>query len=59
MANKILSPDPQALGEEIDEGRSPNVAAPAIAKQLLEAGLPIDHVAAPYPPHAYDIRVTA
>jgi hypothetical protein len=25
-------PDPQALGEEIDEGRSPNVAARAIAK---------------------------
>ena len=91
MANKILSPDPQALGEEIDEGRSPNVAAPAIAKHYWRlpdaatlrdvvlvvradeahhrdvnhgfastlAGLPIDHVAAPYPPHAYDIRVTA
>ena len=77
--------------KEIDEGRSPNVAAPAIAKHYWHlpdtatlrdvvlvvradeahhrdinhgfastlAGLPIDHVAAPYPPHAYDIRVTA
>ena len=77
--------------KEIDEGRSPNVAAPPIAKHYWNlpdtatlrdvvlvvradeahhrdinhgfastlAGLPIDHVAAPYPPHAYDIRMTA
>jgi ubiquinol oxidase len=77
--------------KEIDEGRSPNVAAPAIAKHYWKmpdtatlrdvvlvvradeahhrdvnhgfastlAGLPIDHVAAPYPPHAYDIRGAA
>jgi ubiquinol oxidase len=77
--------------KEIDEGRSPNVAAPAIAKHYWQmpatatlrdvvlavradeahhrdvnhgfastlAGLPIDHVAAPYPPHACDIRVAA
>ncbi len=77
--------------KEIDEGRSPNVAAPAIARHYWNlpdtatlrdvvlvvradeahhrdinhgfastlAGLPIDHVAAPYPPHANDIRVAA
>ena len=77
--------------KEIDEGRSPNVAAPAIAKHYWKlpdtatlrdvvlivradeahhrdvnhgfastlASLPIDHAAAPYPPHAHDIRVTA
>jgi len=75
--------------KEIDEGRSPNVAAPAIAKRYWKlpetatlrdvvlvvradeahhrdvnhgfasklAGLPIDHPAAPYPPHAHDIRL--
>lgn len=74
--------------KEIDEGRSSNVAAPAIAKHYWKmadtatlrdvvlmvradeahhrdvnhgfastlAGLPIDRAAAPYPPHAYDIR---
>jgi ubiquinol oxidase len=77
--------------KEIDDGRSPNVAAPAFAKHYWNlpdtatlrdvvlvvradeahhrdinhgyastlAGLAIDHVAAPYPPHGYDIRVTA
>ncbi|MBC7668434.1 alternative oxidase [Caulobacter sp. DWR2-3-1b2] len=77
--------------KEIDEGRSPNVEAPAIAKHYWKlpdtatlrdvvlvvradeahhrdvnhgfastlAGLPIDHAAAPYPPHAHDIRLTA
>ncbi len=77
--------------KEIDEGRSPNVDAPAIAKHYWKmaddatlrdvvllvradeahhrdvnhgfastlAGLPIDHVAAPYPPHADDIRAAA
>ena len=77
--------------EEIDEGRSANVAAPAIAKHYWTlpdtatlrdvilvvrddeahhrdvnhgfantlAGLPIDRAAAPYPPHADDIRMSA
>jgi len=77
--------------KEIDEGRSPNVAAPAIAKHYWKmpdtatlrdvvlvvradeahhrdvnhgfastlAGLPVDHVAAPYPPHTYEIRKAA
>ena len=77
--------------EEIDQGRSPNVAAPPIAKHYWKmadtatlrdvilavradeahhrdvnhglantlAGLPIARAAAPYPPHAHDIRLTA
>jgi len=77
--------------EEIDEGRSPNVAAPAIARHYWKmsdsatlrdvilvvradeahhrdvnhglantlAGLPIARSAAPYPPHAQDIRFNA
>ena len=75
--------------KEIDEGRSPNVPAPAIAKHYWKmpdtatlrdvilvvradeahhrdvnhgfastlAGLPVDHAAAPYPPHANEIRL--
>jgi len=77
--------------QEIDEGRSPNVPAPAIAKHYWQlpdtatlrdvvlvvradeahyrdvnhgfastlAGLPVEREAAPYPPHAGDIRMTA
>ena len=77
--------------DEIDQGRSANVPAPAIAKHYWSlpdtatlrdvilvvrddeahhrdvnhgfantlAGLPIDHAAAPYPPHADDIRISA
>jgi ubiquinol oxidase len=78
--------------KEIDEGRSPNVAAPAIAKHYWKmadtatlrdviivvradeahhrdvnhgfasrlAGLAVDPAtAAPYPPHAHDIRMSA
>ena len=77
--------------EEIDQGRSPNVAAPLIARHYWKmddaatlrdvilvvradeahhrdinhglantlAGLPIAQVAAPYPPHAHDIRLNA
>jgi ubiquinol oxidase len=77
--------------KEIDEGRSPNVPAPAIAKHYWQlpddatlrdvvlvvradeahhrdvnhgfastlAGLPVEREAAPYPPHAGDIRMTA
>ena len=77
--------------EEIDQGRSPNVAAPPIAKHYWKmsdtatlrdvilavradeahhrdvnhglantlVGLPIARAAAPYPPHAHDIRLTA
>lgn len=77
--------------KEIDEGRSPDVPAPAIARRYWNlpdtatlrdvvlvvradeahhrdvnhgfasklAGLPIDQVPAPYPPHAYDIRAAA
>ena len=77
--------------KEIDEGRSPNVATPAIAKHYRKmpdtatlrdivlvvradeahhrdvnhgfasalAGLPINHAATPYPPHAHEIRLTA
>ena len=78
--------------KEIDEGRSPNVPAPAIARRYWKmadtatlrdvilvvradeahhrdvnhgfasslAGFPIDPAAAaPYPPHAHDLRISA
>jgi len=76
--------------KEIDEGRSPNVPAPAIAKHYWKmpdtatlrdvilvvradeahhrdvnhgfastlAGLPVEHAAAPYPPHANELRLS-